>query len=295
MKKRILFKGSAVALVTPFDKYGKVNYFSLKYLIDFQISNGTKAIVILGTTGEASTISNLEREKIIKFCICCANKQVPIIVGTGSNSTEKAIEQTKQAETLGADGILVVTPYYNKCNQDGLFLHYKQISNSTKIPIIVYNVPSRTGVNILPNTVLKLAKLKNIVGIKEASGNMSQIAEICQKKPPNFAVYSGDDLLTVPIMSLGSEGVISVTANVEPEKISLLCDFMLKQEHANALNLHNQLFDLNKAMFFDVNPICVKHYLNILGFDVGTPRLPLTEASIDIKQKLEEVKRLYEN
>ena len=295
MKKQTLFKGSAVALVTPFDKNGKVNFFALKHLIDYQIANGTKALVVLGTTGEASTISKSEREKIIKFSVCQAGDQIPVIVGTGSNSTEKAIEQTKQAETLGADGVLVVTPYYNKCNQEGLFLHFKQIAKSTKLPIILYNVPSRTGVNILPSTLLNLAKIKNIVGIKEASGNMSQIAEICHKKPPNFAVYSGDDLLTVPIMSLGSDGVISVTANAEPEKVSLMCEFMLKQDISNALRLHNQLFNLNKALFLDVNPICIKHYLNILGFNVGKPRLPLTEASFEIKQKVEEVHRLYEN
>lgn len=295
MKKQTLFKGSAVALVTPFDKNGKVNFFALKHLIDYQIANGTKALVVLGTTGEASTISKSEREKIIKFSVCQAGGQIPVIVGTGSNSTEKAIEQTKQAETLGADGVLVVTPYYNKCNQEGLFLHFKQIAKSTKLPIILYNVPSRTGVNILPSTLLNLAKIKNIVGIKEASGNMSQIAEICHKKPPNFAVYSGDDLLTVPIMSLGSDGVISVTANAEPEKVSLMCEFMLKQDISNALRLHNQLFNLNKALFLDVNPICIKHYLNLLGFNVGKPRLPLTEASFEIKQKVEEVHRLYEN
>lgn len=295
MKKQTLFKGSAVALVTPFDKNGKVNFFALKHLIDYQIANGTKALVVLGTTGEASTISKSEREKIIKFSVCQAGGQIPVIVGTGSNSTEKAIEQTKQAETLGADGVLVVTPYYNKCNQEGLFLHFKQIAKSTKLPIILYNVPSRTGVNILPSTLLNLAKIKNIVGIKEASGNMSQIAEICHKKPPNFAVYSGDDLLTIPIMSLGSDGVISVTANAEPEKVSLMCDFMLKQDISNALRLHNQLFNLNKALFLDVNPICIKHYLNLLGFNVGKPRLPLTEASFEIKQKVEEVHRLYEN
>lgn len=295
MKKQTLFKGSAVALVTPFDKNGKVNFFALKHLIDYQIANGTKALVVLGTTGEASTISKSEREKIIKFSVCQAGGQIPVIVGTGSNSTEKAIEQTKQAETLGADGVLVVTPYYNKCNQEGLFLHFKQIAKSTKLPIILYNVPSRTGVNILPSTLLNLAKIKNIVGIKEASDNMSQIAEICHKKPPNFAVYSGDDLLTVPIMSLGSDGVISVTANAEPEKVSLMCEFMLKQDISNALRLHNQLFNLNKALFLDVNPICIKHYLNLLGFNVGKPRLPLTEVSFEIKQKVEEVHRLYEN
>ena len=295
MKHNILFKGSAVALVTPFDKSGNVNFYALKNLIDYQISNGTKAIVILGTTGESSTISNDEREKIIKFCVCVINKQVPLIVGTGSNSTKEAISKIKQAEKLGASGALVVTPYYNKCNQNGLFLHFKSIAKSTKLPIILYNVPSRTGVNINTETTIKLSKINNIVGIKEASGNMAQIAEICQKKPSNFAVYSGDDILTIPTISLGGDGVISVTANAEPEKVSLMCDFMLKHDYINALHLHKQLFILSKSLFLDVNPICIKHYLNMIGFNVGTPRLPLTEADYELKQKLQKVKNFYEN
>ncbi len=294
MKKQI-FKGSAVALVTPFDKNDNVNYYVLKDLIDFQIANGTKAIIVLGTTGESSTMSDQEREKIIKFCVCVANKQVPIIVGTGSNSTKKAIELTKQAENLGADGVLIVTPYYNKCNQKGLIKHYTQIASNTKLPIILYNVPSRTGVNIDSKTTLKLSKTPNIVGIKEASGNMLQIAEILNKKPKNFSVFSGDDMLTLPIMSMGGSGVISVTANAEPEKVSLLCEFVLKHDIFNAKRMHDYLYDLNKGLFLDVNPICIKHYLNIMDFNVGKPRMPLTEPSFEIKQKLRDIGRKYEN
>ena len=291
----MLFSGSAVALITPFKSSGAVDYFELKNLIDFQIANGTQAIVILGTTGEASTISFEEREQIIKFVVCETSHKIPVIVGTGNNSTETAIKLAMQAERLKADGILVVTPYYNKTNQMGLFLHYKAIASNTKLPIILYNVPSRTGVNILPETVLKLSKIKNIIGIKEASGNLSQIAEICKKSPKSFAVYSGDDLLTLPILSLGAHGVISVTANAEPEKVQMLCNFAKKQDYFNAKRIHEHLFELNKALFLDVNPICIKYYLTLKGFNVGSPRLPLPKASHEIKKKLKEVFNHYEN
>lgn len=291
----MVFKGSAVALVTPFDKQGKVNYFSLKSLIDYQLANGTNAIVILGTTGESSTISFEEREKIIKFSISLTKGKIPLLVGTGSNSTQTSIALTKQAEDLGADAVLVVTPYYNKCNQEGLFKHYRQIANATSLPIILYNVPSRTGVNIQPETVIKLSKIKNIVGIKEASGNMAQIAEICQKKASKFSLYSGDDILSLPMFSMGASGIISVTANAYPEQIAYLASYALNGDYYNALKIHNKLYDINKALFLDVNPICIKHYLNLLGFSVGNPRLPLTEASPELKKKLLEVKNLYEN
>ena len=291
----MLFKGSGVALVTPFNNRGEIDFFELKNLIAFQLANNTKALIILGTTGEASTLSFEEREKIIKFTVAETNHKVPVIVGTGSNCTKTAIKLTKQAENLGADGVLVVTPYYNKTNQEGLFLHFKSISASTKLPIILYNVPSRTGVNLLPETVIKLSKINNIVGIKEASGNLPQIAEICKKVPRSFAVYSGDDLLTLPILSIGASGVISVTANCYPQEVELLCEFSQKQDFFNAKHIHNRLFDINKALFLDVNPICVKYYLSLMGFNVGKPRLPLVEASAEIKAKLKEVKHRYEN
>ncbi len=291
----MVFKGSAVALVTPFDKNGNINFYSLKHLIEYQIANGTNAIVVLGTTGESSVISFEEREKLIKFCVAIVSKRVPLIVGTGSNSTSHAITLTKQAQSLGADAVLVVTPYYNKCNQEGLFKHYKQIAISTKLPIILYNVPSRTGVNLQAQTVLKLAKLKNIVGIKEASGNLLQVHELCINKPPNFAVFSGDDGLTLAMMSMGSRGVISVTANAYPEKVSMLCDHALKFDYFNASRLQNELFEINQALFLDVNPICIKYYLNLLGFEVGNPKLPLTEANEKIKAVLKGIFEKYEN
>ena len=291
----MLFCGSGVALVTPFNNKGEVDYFELKNLISFQIASGTQALIILGTTGESPTISFEEREKIIKFVVCETSHRIPVIVGTGSNSTQSAIKLAKQAESLGADGLLVVSPYYNKSNQEGIVLHYKAIAKSTKLPIILYNVPSRTGVNILPETVLKLSKIKNILGIKEASGNLSQIAEICKKVSRSFAVYSGDDLLTLPILSLGAHGVISVTANAAPEKVQMLCNHAKNQDYFNARRLHEYLFNLNKALFYDVNPICIKYYLSLKGFNVGKPRLPLTTPSTDTKNKLKEVFNQYES
>ena len=291
----MIFKGSAVALVTPMTQSGEINYYSLKELIDYQIACGTKAIIILGTTGESSTIKEDEREKIIKFCVCMVAKRIPVIVGTGSNSTATAIKFTKQAEKLGADGALIVTPYYNKCNQDGLFEHYKKIASETNLPIILYNVPSRTGVNILPETVLKLSKIKNIVGLKEASGNLNQISKIISLVNSSFAVYSGDDNLTLPILALGAVGTISVTANVYPEQMELLCEFALSQDYSNARRINNFLKNANHAMFLDVNPIPVKAYMNMVGFKVGIPRLPLTEASEKLKRELKEVIKKYES
>lgn len=291
----MIFEGSGVALVTPFNEKNEVDYFILKKLIDYQISNGTKALIILGTTGESPTITMAEREKIIKFCVYIANGQIPIIVGTGSNSTETTIYLTLQAKRLGASGALIVTPYYNKCNQNGLFEHYKKIALKTKFPMIIYNVPSRTGVNIQPETVLKLSKFNNIVGIKEASGNMIQIEKLIHILPSNFAVYSGDDCLTLPMLSIGAKGVISVTANAYPNQVSVLCNYALKNDYSNALIIHNKLFEICQALFLDINPICIKTYMKFLGFNVGSPRLPLTTPSNEIIKKLKEVKNKYEN
>ena len=292
--KKCLFKGSGVALVTPFNKSGNVNYFELKRLIEFQIVSGTNALIILGTTGEASTITPDERIKIIKFCVNQVGGRVPVIVGTGSNSTQTAISLTVQAEEFGADGVLIVSPYYNKCSQKGIIEHYKAIANSTKLPIILYNVPSRTGVNILPETAIKLSKIRNIVGIKEASGNISQIMELLHNKPYSFKVYSGDDSLTFPLITLGASGVISVTANCYPNLVSNLCKYSLSRDLKNALAIHNKLYEINKNLFLDVNPICVKEYMNLIGRNVGGLRLPLTPASKEIKQKLIKTKALYE-
>ena len=295
MKKKVLFKGACTALITPFDKSGNINYFKLKELIEFQISNGINAILILGTTGESPTITLEEREKMIKFCKYEISGRVPLIVGCGSNSTQTAINYLKQAEMLGADGALVVTPYYNKCSQQGLILHYSELAKQTLLPIIVYNVPSRTGLNILPETVLKLSKIKNIVGIKEASGNISQIAKLCHILPKDFAVYSGDDNLTLSMMSLGAVGVVSVSSNAEPEKVSLLCFYALQKDFVNAQKMHKYLFDLSESLFLDVNPICIKTYMNLTGFDVGNTRLPLCLPNAKVVRVLKRTAKKYEN
>lgn len=291
----MIFQGSSVALVTPFNTKNEINYFELQRLIEFQIASNTKAILILGTTGEASTISAEERKKMIKFCVAQISGRVPLIVGTGSNSTEITIKQTKEAESLGADAVLIVTPYYNKTNQSGLILHYKTIAKETKLPIIIYNVPRRTGVNILPETALKLSKIKNIVGLKEASGDILQITELLKILPKNFAVYSGDDLITFPMMCLGAKGVISVTANVYPNLVSTMCESLLRHDHFNALRLHKHLYKINKTLFLDVNPICIKYYMNLLERNVGKPRLPLIEPSEKIKNILKRVRKEYES
>ena len=291
----MIFQGSAVALVTPFKLNNEVNFYELHRLIEFQIASGTKALVILGTTGESSTISSEERTKIIKFCVGLVNKRIPIIVGTGSNSTETAIKQTKEAENLGADGVLIVTPYYNKTNQNGLFSHYKSIAKETKLQIIIYNVPSRTGMNISAETVKKLSKIKNIVGIKDASGNISETIRLLKILPKNFAVFSGDDILTYPMMCLGAKGVISVTANAYPTLVSTMCDSILSHDYSNALRIHKHLYNISTGLFLDVNPICIKYYLCLLRKNVGRPRPPLTEPDKKIKQKLEKLKEEYEN
>lgn len=291
----MIFKGSAVALVTPFGSRGEINFYELKKLIEFQIASRTKAIVILGTTGESATISQDERSKIIKFCVGQVSGRVPVIVGTGSNCTEIAVKQTKEAEKLGANGVLVVTPYYNKTSQEGLYFHYKKIAKSTKLPIIIYNVPSRTGVNILPETILKLTKIKNIVGLKDAGGNITQSMKLLDVLPKNFGLYSGDDALTFPLMAMGYHGVISVTANAYPALVSSMCDSILDRNYENALRIHKFLYKINTSLFLDVNPICVKFYLKLLGRDVGKPRLPLTEPSREVKKILIGVKKDYEN
>lgn len=291
----MIFKGSAVALVTPFNTKGEVDFYELKKLIEFQIASRTKAIVILGTTGESATITQDERTKIIKFCVNQVSKRIPVIVGTGSNCTETAVKLTKEAEKLGANGVLVVTPYYNKTSQDGLFLHYKKIAKATKLPIIIYNVPSRTGVNILPETILKLSKIKNIVGVKDAGGNIAQSMKMLDILPKNFALYSGDDVLSYSLITLGYHGVISVTANAYPALVSSMCDSLIDRNYENALRIHKFLYKLNTSLFLDVNPICIKFYLKLLGRDVGKPRLPLAEPTKEIKKILAGVKKEYEN
>lgn len=282
----MLFKGSGVALVTPFDKKNNVNYIKLEELINFHLANKTDAIIVCGTTGESSTLSENEKKEVIKFVVDKVNGKIPVIAGTGSNSTKTAIEMSKFAQDVGCDGLLIVTPYYNKCSQEGLYKHYKEISNNVSIPIILYNVPSRTGVNITPETVLRLSRIKNICGIKEASGNISQVAKIISLVNNEFFVYSGNDDQTLPILSLGGMGVISVAANIYPQKMHDLCYNYFDNNVKKARKIQFELLKIMEKLFIDVNPIPIKEVMNILGFNVGDVRLPLCKMS---KEKIEEL------
>ncbi len=251
-----MFQGSMVALVTPF-KNGKVDKLALRKLIDFQIANGTDAIIPCGTTGEAATLSHEEHKMVLGFVVNHVAGRVPVICGAGSNNTLEAIELVKFAKNIKADAVLLVTPYYNKPTQQGLYYHYETIAKSVSIPIILYNVPGRTACSLEPETVAKLAKIPNIVGIKEASGSLEQVTKILTLLP-RFTVLSGDDPLTMPMMAIGAKGVISVLANIVPDRVSQLVHAMLKNDFVQARKLHYNLFSLAKAMFIETNPIPVK-------------------------------------
>lgn len=272
---KYLFKGSAVALITPFDKEGNVDFASFEKLIDKQLLAKTDAIVVLGTTGEPATLSREERLSIIRFAREKIGDKAKLIVGTGANSTKIAINLGLQAESAGADGLLIVTPYYNKCTQKGLVKHFEAIANAVKLPIIVYNVPGRTGVNILPKTAEKLANIPNIVGIKEASGNISQMVELCSLLWDKMAVYSGDDSLNYIFMTLGALGVISVTANAYPTKIKQLTQKCLSLDFVSALKLHHELLSINKNLFVEVNPTPIKYVCSKQNLCQNNLRLPL--------------------
>lgn len=273
-----IFTGAAVAIVTPFNEDTTVNYEKLDKLIEYQIENGTDAIVICGTTGEASTLSHEEHIDVIKHCVKTVNKRVPVIAGTGSNSTETAIYLSKEAEAAGADALLLVTPYYNKATQGGLYVHFKDTADAVNIPCILYNVPSRTGCNILPETAVKLARdVKNIVAIKEATGNISQIAKLIQLADGCIDVYSGNDDQIVPIMSLGGLGVISVLSNVAPKQTHDMCQACLDGDFKKAAKMQLEALPLINSLFSEVNPIPVKKALNLMGFEAGPLRKPLTE------------------
>ena len=273
--KKILFTGSGVALVTPFTNSG-INFEVLEELIEFHIDNETDAIIVCGTTGEPSTMSEEEWKEVAEFTISVSNGRVPIIVGTGSNDTKTAVRRTKIALDLKADGALVVTPYYNKTTQRGIIEHYKLI-NEIGMPIIVYNVPSRTGLNINPKTAYELCKLKNIVGIKEASGNFSQIAEISSLCGEELHIYSGNDDQVLPILALGGKGVISVSANVIPNDTHNMVKSFLNGEIEKSRELQLKAIELINTLFFEVNPIPVKEAVRQIGFDVGKCRLPLVD------------------
>lgn len=285
--KKVIFKGCGTAIVTPFTKTG-VNFEEFGKLIEDQIAGKVDSLIVCGTTGEASTMSLEERKETIKFAIEKVNKRIPVIVGTGSNSTQSAIEMTKFAESVGADGALVVTPYYNKTTQAGLIAHFSSIANSTKLPIILYSVPSRTGVNITPATCKKLSEIKNIVAIKEASGNISQVAEIANLCGKNLHIYSGNDDQIVPILSLGGLGVISVLSNVAPKFTHDMVQNFFDGNIEKSRKMQLDSINLIKALFSEVNPIPVKAALNMMGYNFGEPRLPLVPMSVENRNVLED-------
>lgn len=283
--KNPLFIGCGTAIATPFTENG-VNYDEFKKLIEFQISEGIDAIIVCGTTGESATMSTEEKKQVIKFAIDAAKKRVPIIAGTGSNNTLSAIEMSKYAESVGADGLLVVTPYYNKATQNGLVAHFKAIAESVSIPIILYSVQSRTGTNILPETALELSKIPNIVAIKEASGNLSQIASISNLCRNDLVIYSGNDDQVLPVLSLGGKGVISVLSNIAPRQTSKMVHDFLDGNFESAKKTQLDAIPLINALFSEVNPIPVKEALNIMGYNFGIPRLPLTKLTDKNKEIL---------
>lgn len=275
-----IFKGAGVAIATPFYENGEVNYDEFGRLIEFQIENGTDAIIVCGTTGEAATMSEKEHMDVVKYCIDKVAKRVPVIAGTGSNCTQTAIELSKIAEEYGADGILSVTPYYNKATQNGLIAHFTAIAEAIDIPVILYNVPGRTGTNIQPETAVKLCRdVKNIVGIKDATGNLAQTAKMMQLADGCIDLYSGEDGLVVPIMSLGGIGVISVLSNVAPKQTHDMCMKALEGDYAAARKIQLEALPLVDALFCEVNPIPVKAALKMIGIEAGPLRLPLTEIS----------------
>lgn len=293
--KKIIFKGCGTAIATPFDENG-VNFSEFQKLLEFQVQNGADAIIVCGTTGESSTMTDSERKETIKFAIEVVNGRIPVIAGTGSNCTASAIEMSKFATNVGADGILIVTPYYNKATQTGLIEHYKAIAQAVpNTPIIVYSVPSRTGVNILPETCLELSKIENIVAIKEASGNLSQVAKIASLCGENLNIYSGNDDQVLPILSLGGIGVISVFSNIAPKIFSDMIKnyFSGNLKEATATQLNS--IELIDALFCEVNPIPVKAALNLMGYNFGEPRLPLTPISSSNLIKLKTAMAPYLN
>lgn len=284
--KKLPFTGSGVALVTPFNADGSINFDKLGELIEFHIENKTDAIIVCGTTGEAATMPDSEHLSVVEYAVKKSAGRIPIIAGTGSNDTHHGINLSKEAERLGADALLLVTPYYNKATQKGLILHYEAIAKAVSIPIILYSVPSRTGVNITPETLLKLSEIPNIVAVKEASGNISQVAKIAALCGDKMAIYSGDDNMTVPVMSLGGKGVISVIANILPKETHDLTEKYANGDTEGALKLQLGMLNVMESMFYEVNPIPVKTAMNMLGFEVGPLRMPMCEMEEDNAAKL---------
>lgn len=289
-----IFKGAGVAIVTPMKNNEEVNYDKLEELIDEQINEGTDAIIIVGTTGESSTLDMDEHEKVIRAAVEFTNHRVPVVAGTGSNCTRTAIQLSQEAEADGVDGLLIVTPYYNKATQPGLINHYSQIAQNTKLPIIMYNVPGRTGCNLLPETAATLFKNEsNIVGLKEATGNVAQASKTMYLTDGKLDLYSGEDGLVVPLMAIGAIGVISVWSNVAPAKVHQMCDSFFKGDIVTARKLQAEALPLIDALFSEVNPIPVKKAMNLMGKEVGPLRAPLCEMGADNAAKLANALKEY--
>ena len=289
-----IFTGAGVALITPMNEDGSVNYEKLRELLEFHVANKTDAIIICGTTGEASTLSDEEHLECIRFACEVINKRIPVIAGTGSNCTQSAIELSKEAEKSGVDGLLLVTPYYNKATQNGLKAHYKAIAKEVNVPIILYNVPSRTGTRLAPQTVVDLChEVPNIVGVKDATGDISEVAELMSLAKGTVDVYSGNDDQIVPVLSLGGKGVISVLSNILPKETHDMVASYLEGDVVKSCEMQLKYFDLVKALFCEVNPIPVKKALNLMGMEVGPLRSPLCEMGETNAAKLAEVMKNY--
>ncbi|MCI5492617.1 MAG: 4-hydroxy-tetrahydrodipicolinate synthase [Lachnospiraceae bacterium] len=289
-----IFEGAGVAIVTPMKENNEVNYEKLEELIDYQVNNGTDCIIIAGTTGESSTLSTEEHQKVIQSAVEFTKHRIPVVAGTGSNSTAEAIHLTAEAKKAGVDGVLLVTPYYNKATQPGLIKHYSMIAEAVDIPMILYNVPSRTGCNLLPETVATLVKTqKNIVGLKEATGNLAQASKTMSLTDGKLDLYSGEDGLVLPLMSIGAKGVISVWSNVAPQKVHDMCASYFAGDIETARKLQFEALPLIDALFSEVNPIPVKKALNLMGMNVGSLRAPLCEMSEENAAKLAEAMKAY--
>jgi 4-hydroxy-tetrahydrodipicolinate synthase len=287
-----MFKGSIVAIVTPF-RNGAVDEEKLRELVEFQIAGGTDGIVPCGTTGEASTLDYEEHDRVIQIVVEQVNKRVPVIAGTGSNATHEAIEMTEHAKKLGADGALLVTPYYNKPTQEGLYRHYKAVAEAVALPQILYNVPGRTGVNLLPETVARLAEISNIVAIKEATGSLQQASEVLALCGDKIDVLSGDDFITFPMMACGAKGVISVVANIMPKEVAALVDAFFAGNWEEARKLHLRLLKISNAMFIESNPVPVKAAVALMGKASDEVRLPLAPLGEGNKAKLVAIMKEY--
>lgn len=293
MKKKIIFRGVGTAMITPMKEDGSINYPVFRQLLEMQVKQKADAVVVAGTTGEASTLTDEEHLELVEFAVKAVGRKIPVIAGAGSNNTAHAVFMSKECEKLGADGLLLVTPYYNKTSQQGLYLHYKECAGAVHLPIILYNVPQRTGVNILPQTYQRLAEIENIVSCKEAGGNFSQIAMTAALCRDNLTIYSGNDDQITSVLALGGQGVISVLSNLLPAQTHEICDSYFRGNHKRSSDLQIYYMELIKALFSDVNPIPVKEAMRAMGYDVGGCRLPLCDMEAASKEKLHQVLKKY--